>query len=341
MTIRIAWESIKADRVLGLTLIGQVFVWTIATLLPPPIMAYDAAQLGLLDWQAGLPLAAPWDRRRHRLPAGRQALRRQGRIRLAPLGRARPDAQHPGLRADRPRPRRHDHSSLSLLGIFSGFLFVPLNALLQWRSPADRRGAIIAVANVLVYGGMLSARSWPGFWPEAGVDARGTFLGASIVLGCGFLWALSLVPDAFFRFLMVGLAHTIYRVRVVGRSNVPAEGGALLVPNHVTFADGLFIITSDRPAGSVHGLPRVLRQAVHRLGPAVDEGDPDLLERRPEDDPASVSRGRQGARRRRHRLHLSRGPAHPHRLDGAVSARAFSASSRAAPRRSSRCISTA
>ena len=44
---------------------------------------------------------------------------------------------------------------------------------------------------------------------------------------------------------MVGLAHTIYRVRVVGRANVPAEGGALLVPNHVTFADGLFIITTS------------------------------------------------------------------------------------------------
>ena len=57
-TIRIAWESIKADRVLGLALLGQIFVWTIATLVPPPIMAYDAAQLGLRDWQAGLPLAA-------------------------------------------------------------------------------------------------------------------------------------------------------------------------------------------------------------------------------------------------------------------------------------------
>src|SRR5208282_1524807 len=44
---------------------------------------------------------------------------------------------------------------MTFLGIFSGLLFVPLNALLQWRAPADRRGAVIAMANVLVYAGMV------------------------------------------------------------------------------------------------------------------------------------------------------------------------------------------
>ena len=56
--MRLAWESIRADRVLRLALIGQVFVWTIATLVPPVVLAYDATHLGLKDWQSGLPLAA-------------------------------------------------------------------------------------------------------------------------------------------------------------------------------------------------------------------------------------------------------------------------------------------
>ena len=201
-------------------------------------------------------------------------------------------------------------------------MFVPLNALLQWRSPADRRGAIIAVSNVLAYGGMLLGSILALVLARPASTPAARFCGASIVLGCGFLWALSLVPEAFLRFLLVGLAHTIYRVRVVGRPNVPAEGGALLVPNHVTFADGLFIIASiDRPVRFMvyHEL---LRPAVHRPVPAVHEGDSDRLQRRPEDDPPGLPRGRQGTRRRRSRLHFSRRPAHANRSDGPLSARA-------------------
>ena len=155
------------------------------------------------------------------------------------------------------------------------------------------------MSNALVYGGMLIGSILAWALPHAGIDARGTFLGASIVLGCGFLWALALVPDAFLRFLMVGLAHTIYRVRVVGRSNVPAEGGALLIPNHVTFADGLFIITSiDRPVRFMvyheyfdkpfigwvlrsmkaipiasSGGPKMILHAFREAGKALDAGD--------------------------------------------------------------------
>ena len=187
---------------------------------------------------------------------------------------------------------------MTFLGIFSGLLFVPLNALLQWRSPADRRGAVIAMANVLVYGGMVLGTFLALVLARAGVSARGTFLVASIVLGGGFVWALSLVPDAFLRFILIGLAHTLYRVRIVGRSNIPSEGGALLVPNHVTFADGLFVIAStDRPVRFVvyaayferpfigwvlrsmkaipispSGGPKMILQAFREAGHALDAG---------------------------------------------------------------------
>ena len=134
---------------------------------------------------------------------------------------------------------------------------------------------------------------------QSGVSPRGTFLGVSIVLlGC-FLWAMTLVPDAFFRFLLIGLAHTLYRVRVLGRSNVPSEGGALLVPNHVSFADGLFLFAStDRPIRfvvyaayfdkpilgwflrsmkaipiSASGGPKMILHAFREAGKALDDGE--------------------------------------------------------------------
>jgi acyl-[acyl-carrier-protein]-phospholipid O-acyltransferase/long-chain-fatty-acid--[acyl-carrier-protein] ligase len=42
--------------------------------------------------------------------------------------------------------------------------------------------------------------------------------------------------------------HTLYRIHLEGRENIPAKGGALLVPNHVSMVDAVLLIASiDRP----------------------------------------------------------------------------------------------
>ena len=281
----------------ALAILGQIFVWTVGTLVPPPILAYDASPLHLPYSQA-LPLAAMGIGVGIGCLLAGKLSGAQVEYGLLPLGAlgltittlifALLGPRLPGT-----------FTVLFFLGLFSGFLIVPLNALLQWRSPPDRRGAIIAVANALVYGGMLFGSVLALVLGWLKINARGTFYGTSFVLGCGFLWSLSLVPQAFLRFLMVGLAHTIYRVRVVGRVNVPAAGGALLIPNHVTFADGLFIITSinrpvrfmvyheyfDKPfigwvLRSMRAIPiaasrgpKMILQAFREAGKALDAGD--------------------------------------------------------------------
>ena len=45
---------------------------------------------------------------------------------------------------------------MGLVGFSAGLVFVPLSALIQWRSPEDRRGAVIALGNMLVDVGMLA-----------------------------------------------------------------------------------------------------------------------------------------------------------------------------------------
>ncbi|HEX3446628.1 MAG TPA: MFS transporter, partial [Isosphaeraceae bacterium] len=184
-TARLAWESIHADRVLGLALLGQVFVWTIATMVPPVVLAYDASHLGLKDWQSGLPLAALGiGIGVGCLLAGKLSASKveYGLLPLGALGLTLSAlvfaAIGPGLYGT--------IVVMTFLGIFSGLLFVPLNALLQWRSPADRRGAVISMANLLVYGGMVLGTFLALVLARAGVSARGTFLAASIVLAGGF-----------------------------------------------------------------------------------------------------------------------------------------------------------
>ena len=98
---------------------------------------------------------------------------------------------------------------------------------------------------------------------------------------------------------MILLAGTLYRLRVLGRGNVPQEGPALLTPNHVSFADGLFVIGAiDRPIRFVvyaayfkrpilgrllrimgaipiasSGGPRMILEAFREAGRALDHGE--------------------------------------------------------------------
>ncbi|HET6935772.1 MAG TPA: AMP-binding protein [Candidatus Angelobacter sp.] len=55
-------------------------------------------------------------------------------------------------------------------------------------------------------------------------------------------------PDWLLRFLLWILRHTIYDIKVLGRDNVPLKGGALFVPNHMSFVDVLLLLAaSPRP----------------------------------------------------------------------------------------------
>ena len=297
-TLRLATRTILADRVLRLAVVGQVIVWGLACLVPAPILPYAKMSLHLKEWEANLPLAA--------LALGIglgcfQAGRVSGRqveYGLLPLGALGISlsaltfaAWGPGLYGT--------IAVMGVLGFFSGFLLVPLNALVQWRSPADRRGAVIAVTNVVAYAGMVAGSALALGFAWADLSARAIFFIIGIGLAAGFVWAFSLVPEAFFRFILLSMAGTVYRVRYVGRQHVPQEGQALLVPNHVSFADGLFIMAlSDRPVRfvvyaeyfdkpivgrllktmraipiSASRGPRMILQAFREAGRALDAGE--------------------------------------------------------------------
>ena len=148
---------------------------------------------------------------------------------------------------------------LFLLGSSAGLFSVPLEAYLQDRSPRESRGSILAASNFLTFSGILvSSLIFAGlripFWTGGGeralplLNARQVFLFAGLLTIPVFVYIVWLIPQASLRFVAWLLSHTIYRIRVLGRSNLPREGGALLVPNHVTWLDAIFLmLTSTRP----------------------------------------------------------------------------------------------
>ena len=297
-TIRIAWAAIRSDRVLGLAVQGSILFWAIASLVGQDILVYVKAVLGLRDAMSGLPLAVlAVGTGTGAVLAGKlsSAKVEYGLLPLGAIGLTGVLALlgwwTPGLAGTL--------VLMGLLGVASGLLVVPLNALIQWRAPADRRGAVIALANTFIFGGILLGSLGANALSAAGLSAGQILLAASAVTAAGTAWALWLVPDAFLRLVLVLLTQSLYRLRVVGRNHVPETGGVLLVPNHVSFVDGLLLLASlDRPirfvvdAGYFHhpllrpfmrylgaipissaGGPRVILRALRDAGRYLDEGE--------------------------------------------------------------------
>jgi acyl-[acyl-carrier-protein]-phospholipid O-acyltransferase/long-chain-fatty-acid--[acyl-carrier-protein] ligase len=140
-------------------------------------------------------------------------------------------------------------ADLALLGFFGGFYAVPLSALIQHRPEPRQKGGVIAAANLLSFVGIfLAAVAYD--WLATGVhlQPRQIFLaGAVMTLGATF-YAVLLLPESLLRLALWMLTHSIYRIRVEGRENIPEHGGALFVSNHMSWVDALLLIAStDRP----------------------------------------------------------------------------------------------
>ncbi|MBI1246753.1 MFS transporter [bacterium] len=80
------------------------------------------------------------------------------------------------------------------------------------------------------------------------LTSRQIFLLCGLVTIPILFYILYLLPQNSLRFLVWLASETFYRIRVHDRENLPAEGGALLVSNHVSWLDGvLLMLTSSRP----------------------------------------------------------------------------------------------
>jgi acyl-[acyl-carrier-protein]-phospholipid O-acyltransferase/long-chain-fatty-acid--[acyl-carrier-protein] ligase len=145
---------------------------------------------------------------------------------------------------------------LFLLGISSGFYYVPISAYIQENSPKDRRGQVLATTNFFSFSAMiLGSAAIPLLEGIMGLNPARIFLCVGLLTLAGTIYICSLMPYSFVRLVVWILTHTLYCIKTVGRQHVPQKGGALLVANHISYIDALIILVS---------LGRPIRFLVHR-----------------------------------------------------------------------------
>ncbi|MEO8671392.1 MAG: MFS transporter [Tahibacter sp.] len=136
---------------------------------------------------------------------------------------------------------------LLLMAIFSGFFIVPLFALIQQRSDPTRRSRVIAANNILNALFMVTAAGLSALLLNAaGLSIPKLLLATALMNAVVAIYIYTLVPEFLMRFLTWILVNTLYRIRAEGLENIPDEGAALLVCNHVSFMDALIVGGSVR-----------------------------------------------------------------------------------------------
>ena len=153
------------------------------------------------------------------------------------------------------------------IGIASGFYTVPLYALIQQRTEEASRSRVIAANNVLnalfmVGSAILSIVTL--FVLEWHISSLLLLLaGLNLLIS---IYIYTKVPEFFLRFVIYILAICMYRVRTKRHENIPSEGAAVIVANHVSFVDWMFILaTSPRPIRFMVFAPIYYSKALHWL----------------------------------------------------------------------------
>ena len=237
------WEGtkrIRGERALWLTVAGISYFWFLGALFQMTVILAGSESLHLTETRIGLLVTAL----AIGIGAGSVAAGRLSgdhiEIGLVPLGAALLGASAilVGLAASFPGTLIF----LAGAGFAGGLFIVPLNAYLQENAPPAEKGRVLATNN---------------FWNMIGVVAASGVLylfhdllhakPALVFIGLGALTLAStvyiawLVPAPLVRLVIWTCARLLFRIRIIGAENVPKTGGALIVSNHVSYADAILI----------------------------------------------------------------------------------------------------
>jgi len=135
---------------------------------------------------------------------------------------------------------------MAMLGAFAGFYSVPLFAMMQQRADRRHLSRIIAANNILNAIFMVAAAIFALAVLNAGVSIPQLFLLLAGLNAIVAIYIYTVLPEFLIRFVAWIAINLLYRIRPTGLDNIPEQGPAVLVCNHVSFVDALIIGGSIR-----------------------------------------------------------------------------------------------
>ena len=246
------WEILKTlhgirdDRQFLLAILGLAYFMFVAAFAQLNLIGYGIERLGLSEAQSGyLFLAAAFGIGLGSLLAAKLS-GRDVEFGIVPIGAAGLTLA-PVLLHAAPGSPAVCLAIIFLFGLSAGLFSLPLQTFIQFRATPARRGELLAASSFINWIGILAASglTWLASGPLQLSAGQGfSLIGASTLV----LTAVSLriLPDFLLRFLALVAMRLLYRIRISGAENLPTEGGALLVPNHVTWLDALILTATNQ-----------------------------------------------------------------------------------------------
>ncbi|GFO62651.1 acyl-[ACP]--phospholipid O-acyltransferase [Geomonas paludis] len=234
-------RGVSRDRHLMLAIIGLAWFMFIGAFAQLNLIGYGMERLGLSEAHSGyLFLAAALGIGLGSLLAARLS-GRDVEFGIVPLGAAGLTLS-PWLLHVLPASLPVSLAVIVCFGLSAGVFSLPLQTFIQLRADASMRGEVLAASTFINWIGILFASGLT--WLFSGP------LGLSAAQGFSIIGALTLVltilsflilPDFLLRFIALVTMRIFYRLRIIGQDNLPVEGPALLIPNHVTWVDALLL----------------------------------------------------------------------------------------------------
>jgi acyl-[acyl-carrier-protein]-phospholipid O-acyltransferase/long-chain-fatty-acid--[acyl-carrier-protein] ligase len=142
-----------------------------------------------------------------------------------------------------------------LLGTAGGIFIVPLNTLIQFHARDRELGTILAGNNWIQNLTMLGFLGLTLLFALYGIDAQGLFLILTLTALVGAIYTVWQLPQSLVRYLIGRLFASTYRIEVLGFENLPAQGGVLMLGNHISWLDWAMLQIA---------CPRPIRFVMHR-----------------------------------------------------------------------------